>query len=208
MAWFAKKEEDAHKKIADDILASGESVPDSLYRTIVHIAQKYPGAVYWICRKYLQEHHSFYISDLGHIGISDRIVPDYFFPGDIILYGAPTDLKSGDIIQIIFTLEHDQEINIIHGKVLKFRTDGHVKVKSLMSDEEWELSRWDILGKVIKIIKPNESEWNAIFDDLGDYKNWLKDILKELRDQIEDSEELANKEKYLKEIQSRLKLLR
>jgi len=147
-----KKDKDIFSKITNEILAASESVSDSIFNILIKLAEKYPGAVYWICKKFLQEYQRFYIVDSGYIGISDRFLTDIMYPGDIVVYTAPEKLKTGDLIQIIFTDEKNVNVSIVHGKISTFNTDGSVEVEDITSGEKYKIGKWNILGKVIKII--------------------------------------------------------
>ena len=106
-----KKDKNVFSKRTSEILAASESVFDSILNVLIKLAEKYPGAVYWICRKFSQEYHKIYIADSGHIGISERFLPGIMYPGDVVIYATPKKLKTGDVIQIIFTDEKKPDGN-------------------------------------------------------------------------------------------------
>ena len=74
------------------------------------------------------------------------------YPGDIVVCLTPEKLKTGDIIQIIFTDEKDEKLNIVHGKISSFNTDGSVEVEDLTSGEKYIVGKWNILGKLIRTV--------------------------------------------------------
>lgn len=202
-----KKDKDIFSKIADQILAASESITDSILNTLIKLAERYPGAVYWICRKFLQEYQRFYITDSGYIGISDRFLPNIMYPGDIVVYSTPEKLKTGDIIQIIFTDEKDEKVSIVHGKISSFNTDGSVEVEDLTSGEKYIVGKWNILGKLIRTISFGTPEWKEIFFNCGDNEKWLKETIEEIVKEIKKSD-LKDKNKIIKELEDRLSKLR
>ena len=201
-----KKDRDIFSKIANEILAASESVPDSIHNILIKLAEKYPGAVYWICRKFLQEYHRLYIVDSGHIGISDRFLADIMYPGDIVIYTTPEKLKTGDIIQIIFTDENDEDVSVVHGKISTFDTDGSVEVEDITSGEKYKIGKWNVLGKLVKVIPFGSPEWNEIFSNCGDNEKWLKETIEEIIKVIKKSD-LRDKNKVITELESRLSKL-
>jgi hypothetical protein len=159
--------------------------------------------VYWICRKFLQEYQRFYIVDSGHIGISDRFLADIMYPGDVVIYTTPEQLKTGDVIQIIFTDEKDENVSIVHGKISTFNTYGSVEVEEITSDEKYKIGKWNILGKLVKVIPFGSPKWKEIFSNCGDNEKWFKETMEEMIKMIKKSD-LKDKNKVIKELESRL----
>ena|SRR2546425_1546692 len=119
------------------------------------------------CKKYLQDDYGLLIADLGHVGISDRYIPNVMYPGDIIVYTVVDMLKTGDYIQVL-QLTDIKELAVEHVKVTKVSIiDGAVSVEDPLSG----------FGKVVKVITAFSQEWEHIFYEFKD-RRWLLKTLK------------------------------
>ena len=163
--------------------------------------------MYWVCKKFLQEYQRFLIVDSGYIGISDRWLKDIMYPGDLLVFSLPEKTKTGDIIQIIFTDDKEEKVNITHGKVSSFNANGEISVEDIPSGEEYTLEKWNFLGKLVKVISFDSKEWKEIFPHLGVGTKWLEEVLQEIINELKESD-LKEKDKIIKELENRLSNLK
>ncbi|RLI72836.1 hypothetical protein DRO97_08510 [Archaeoglobales archaeon] len=53
------KKRDPFQKIADEILAASQDVTESIYVILSKIFAEYPGTVYWVCKKLIQDNQGY-----------------------------------------------------------------------------------------------------------------------------------------------------
>jgi len=129
------------------------------------------------CKKYLQDDYGLLIADLGHVGISDRYIPNVMYP-DYIQVLQLTDIK---------------ELAVEHVKVTKVSIiDGAVSVEDPLSG----------FGKVVKVITAFSQEWEHIFYEFKDRRWLLKTLKKNLY--LYKNTGYSNQRQIVSEIERRL----
>src|SRR5438132_675045 len=92
------------------------------------------------------------IADSGHVGISDRYIPNVMYPGDIIVYTVVDMLKTGDYIQVL-QLTDIKELAVEHVEVTKISMiDGAVSVEDPLSGSTYSVTKRNVIDKVAKVI--------------------------------------------------------
>ena len=71
--------------VADETISLDKNVGSTLIEVLKRIAASDRSHVYLGCKKYLQDDYGLLIADSGHVGISDRYIPNVMYPGDIIV---------------------------------------------------------------------------------------------------------------------------
>ncbi|RLI72837.1 hypothetical protein DRO97_08515 [Archaeoglobales archaeon] len=93
---------------------------------------------------------------------------------------------------MIFILDEEENkgISILHGKVVSFTPEGRIRVEILVSGESYTITKWDIIGKVAKIIHFGSKDWEEIIIAIGEEtKISLKDVIKDILKAVKESEE-------------------
>ena len=195
------------EKLSNEIISSKDPM-NVLYNTLIYLNKKDPFLAYLITRRFSQDIMNLYISDLGYVGLAERALPMIpLFHGDIIIYGASTKLATGEIAEMLFrNTDKNNSIEIRHGKIQNFTNNGLIELKDTSIDFKYVVQRWQVLGKIIKVIKFNTPEWKEIFEKLSVDKNSLTELIKGAIPVIEKSK-MKYKEKIIKELKSRLAIL-
>ena len=188
--------------IADEILSIDKDVGSTLAEVLKRMSASEKSQVYWTCKKYLQEEYGLLIADSGHVGISDRYIPNLMFPGDIIVYAVVDMLKSGDFIQILQTTEV-KDLSVEHAVVRKVSiVDGAVVVEDPLSGTTYTVTKRNITGKVVKVITAFSDEWQNTFYEFKDRK-WLTKTLKKSLE-LHKAARYSNQRQIIGEIERRL----
>ena len=195
------------ERVSNEILSSKDPL-NALYNTLIYLNKKDPFLAYLITRRFSQDVMNLYISDLGYMGLAERALPTVpLFHGDIVMYGASTKLSTGDIAEMLFrNTENNNSIEIRHGIIGNFTNNGLIELKDTSTDFKYVVQRWQILGKIIKVIKFNTPEWKEIFEKLSVDKSSLIELIKGAIPVIEKSK-MKYKEEIIKELKARLSTL-
>ena len=78
-----------------------------------------------------------------------------------------------------------------------------IKVEDITTGEEYPIGKWDILGKLVKVIRFDSVEWKEMFPHCGDNRKWLKETIKDHIEIIKNSD-LKDKDEIVKELENRL----
>ena len=163
--------------LADEILSLKRTWAQLWHRNSKALSSSDKSQVYWTCKKFLQEDYGLLIADSGHVGISDRYIPNLMFPGDIVVYAVVDMLKSGDFIQILQMTEV-KDFSVEHAVVTKVSiVDGAVTVEDPLSGSSYTVGKNNVIGKVVKVITAFSDEWENTFYEFKDRK-WLNKTLK------------------------------
>jgi hypothetical protein len=193
--------------IADDISAlDGKNVGTVLTEVIKRVAASDRSQVYWTCKKYLQDDYGLLIADSGHVGISDRYIPNLMYPGDIIVYTVVDMLKTGDCVQVL-QMTDVKDLTVEHVRVTKVSIiDGAVNVEDLLSGSSYTVAKHNIIGKVVKVITAFSQEWENTFYEFKDRK-WLLKTLKKNLDLYKNTG-YSNQRQIVSEIERRMSKLK
>jgi hypothetical protein len=193
--------------IADDIIAlDNRNVGTVLAEVLKRVAASDKSHVYWRCKKYLQDDYGLLIADSGHIGISDRYIPNLMYPGDIIVYAVVDMLKTGDCIQVL-QLTDVKDISVEHARVTKVSIiDGAVNVEDLLSGSSYTVARQNVIGKVVKVITAFSQEWENTFYEFKDRKWLFKTLQKNL--DLYKNIDYSNRRQIVSEIEKRMSKLK
>jgi hypothetical protein len=162
--------------------------------------------VYWACKKYLQDDYGLLIADSGHVGISDRYIPNLMFPGDIIVYTVVDMLRTGDYVQVL-QMTDVKDLAVDHAKVTKVSIiDGAVNVEDPLSGAMYSVAKHNVIGKVVKVITAFSQEWENVFYEFKDRK-WLLKTLKKNLDLYKNTG-YSNQRQIVSEIERRLSKLK
>ncbi len=162
--------------------------------------------VYWTCKKYLQDDYGLLIADSGHVGISDRYIPNLMFPGDIIIYTVVDMLCTGDYIQVL-QMTDVKDLVVEHVRVTKVSIiDGAVNVEDPLSGSTYNVAKHNVIGKVVKVITAFSQEWENVFYEFKDRK-WLLTTLKKNLDLYRNTC-YSNQRQIVSEIERRLSKLK
>jgi hypothetical protein len=166
--------------LADEILSLDKNVGNTLAEVLKRVAASDRSHVYWTCKKYLQDDYGLLIADSGHVGISDRYIPNLMYPGDIIVYAVVDMLRTGDYIQVLQATD-TKDLSIEHARVTKVSiVDGAVGVEDPLSGSAYSVAKRGIIGKVVKVITAFSQEWENVFYEFKDRKWLLKTLKKNL----------------------------
>lgn len=188
--------------IADEITSIDKNVESTLVEVLKRVAASDKSHVYWTCKKYLQDDYGLLIADSGHVGISDRYIPNLMFPGDIIVYAVVDMLKSGDYIQAL-QMTDVKDLAVEHVKVTKVSiVDGAVSVEDPLSGSIYTMPKHNVIGKVVKVITAFSQEWENTFYEFKDRK-WLQKTLKKNLDLYKNAG-YSNQRQIVGEIERRL----
>jgi hypothetical protein len=191
--------------IADEIISVDKNVGSTLAEILKRMSASDRSHVYWTCKKYLQDEYGLLIADSGHVGISDRYIPNVMYPGDIVVYTVVDMLKSGDWIQVL-QMTDVKDLAIDHVKVTKVSiVDGTVSVEDPLSGSVYSVAKQGVIGKVVKVITAFSQEWEYLFYEFKDRK-WLAKTLKKSLD-IHRSAGHSNQRQIVGEIEKRLSKL-
>ncbi len=172
--------EDKIAAVADEIMSLDKNVGSTLIEVLKRVAASDRSHVYWTCKKYLQDDYGLLIADSGHVGISDRYIPNLMYPGDIIVYAVVDMLRTGDYIQVL-QMTDVKDLSIEHAKVAKISiVDGAVNVEDPLSGSAYSVLKHNIIGKVVKVITAFSQEWENVFYEFKDGKWLLKTLEKNL----------------------------
>jgi hypothetical protein len=189
--------------LADELAAiDRKNIGSTLIELLKRLASSDRSAVYWTCKKYLQDDYGLLIADSGHIGISDRYIPNLMFPGDIVVYSVVDMLKTGDHVQII-QLTDAKDLSVEHARVEKISiVDGAVSVEDLLSGATYSVAKFNVIGKVVKVVSAFSDEWKLTFYEFKDRK-WLQKTLKKNLDLYKNAS-YSNQRQIVSEIERRL----
>lgn len=166
--------------VADEILSLDKNVGSTLVEVLKRVAASDRSHVYWTCKKYLQDDYGLLIADSGHVGISDRYIPNLMYPGDIIVYAVVDMLRTGDYIQVL-QMTDVKDLTIEHAKVTKVSiVDGAVSVEDPLSGSAYSVAKHNVIGKVVKVVTAFSQEWENVFYEFKDRKWLLKTLKKNL----------------------------
>ena len=166
--------------VADEILSLDKNVGSTLAEVLKRVAASDRSQVYWTCKKYLQDDYGLLIADSGHVGISDRYIPNLMYPGDIIVYAVVDMLRTGDYIQVL-QMTDVKDLAIDHVKVTKVSiVDGAVVAEDPLSGSAYSVAKRNVIGKVVKVITAFSQEWENVFYEFKDRKWLLKTLKKNL----------------------------
>jgi len=193
--------------IADEITAlDGKNVDKTLMEVLKRVAASDRSHVYWTCKKYLQDDYGLLIADSGHVGISDRYIPNLMYPGDIIVYAVVDMLKTGDCIQVL-QMTDVKDLAVEHVRVSKVSiVDGAVSVEDPLSGSAYTVAKHNIVGKVVKVITAFSQEWENTFYEFKDRK-WLLKTLKKNLDLYKNTG-YSNQRQIMGEIEKRMSKLK
>ncbi len=193
--------------LADEIISlDNKNVGATLAEVLRRVATSDRSHVYWTCKKYLQDDYGLLIADSGHVGISDRYIPNLMFPGDIIVYSVVDMLKTGDFIQVL-QLTDVKELSVEHVKVSKVSiVDGSVTVEDPLSGSTYIVTKNNVIGKVVKVITAFSEEWGNVFYEFKDRK-WLLKTLKKNLDLYKNTG-YSNQRQIVGEIERRMSKLK
>jgi len=193
--------------IADEITAlDSKNVGNVLMDVLKRVAASDRSHVYWTCKKYLQDDYGLLIADSGHVGISDRYIPNLMYPGDIVVYAVVDMLKTGDYIQAL-QMTDVKDLAVEHVKVTKISiVDGAVSVEDPLSGSSYTVAKHNILGKVVKVVTAFSQEWENIFYEFKDRK-WLLKTLKKNLDLYKNTG-YSNQRQIVSEIEKRMSKLK
>ena len=151
---------------------------------------------------YLQDDYGLLIADSGHVGISDRYIPNVMYPGDIIVYTVVDMLKTGDYIQVL-QLTDIKELAVERVEVTKISMiDGAVSVEDPLSGFTYIVTKRNVIGKVVKVITAFSQEWEHVFYESKD-RRWLLKTLKKNLDLYKNTG-YSNQRQIVSEIERRL----
>ena len=192
--------------IADEIISLDKNVGNMLVEVLKRVAASDRSHVYWTCKKYLQEDYGLLIADSGHVGISDRYIPNLMYPGDIIVYTVVDMLKTDDYIQVL-QLTDVKDLSVEHARVTKVSIiDGAVNVEDPLSGSTYSVAKHNVIGKVVKVITAFSQEWENIFYEFKDRK-WLLKTLKKNLDLYKNTG-YSNQRQIVGEIERRMSKLK
>jgi hypothetical protein len=193
--------------IADEITAlDSKNVGNVLMDVLKRVAASDRSHVYWTCKKYLQDDYGLLIADSGHVGISDRYIPNLMYPGDIVVYAVVDMLKTGDYIQAL-QMTDVKDLAVEHVRVTKISiVDGAVSVEDPLSGSSYTVAKHNILGKVVKVVTAFSQEWENTFYEFKDRK-WLLKTLKKNLDLYKNTG-YSNQRQIVSEIEKRMSKLK
>ena len=192
--------------IADEILSLEKNAGSTLAELLKRLSSSEKSQVYWTCKKFLQEDYGLLIADSGHVGISDRYIPNLMFPGDIVVYAVVDMLKSGDYIQIL-QMTDVKDLSVEHAVVRKISiVDGAVTVEDPLSGSSYTVGKHNVIGKVVKVITAFSEEWQNTFYEFKDRK-WLTKTLKKSLE-LHKAAGYSNQRQIVGEIERRLSKLK
>ncbi len=193
--------------IADEItMLDGKNVGNVLMEVLKRVAASDRSHVYWTCKKYLQDDYGLLIADSGHVGISDRYIPNLMYPGDIIVYAVVDMLKTGDYIQAL-QMTDVKDLAVEHIRVTKVSiVDGAVSVEDPLSGSSYTVAKQNVLGKVVKVITAFSQEWENTFYEFKDRKWLLKTLKKNL--ELYKNTGYSNQRQIVSEIEKRMSKLK
>jgi hypothetical protein len=192
--------------VADEIISLDKNVGNTLIEVLKRIAASDRSHVYWTCKKYLQDDYGLLIADSGHVGISDRYIPNLMYPGDIIVYTVVDMLRTEDYIQVL-QMTDVKDLSVEHVKVTKVSIiDGAVNVEDPLSGAAYSISKHNVIGKVVKVITAFSQEWENVFYEFKDRK-WLLKTLKKNLDLYKNAG-YSNQRQIVGEIEKRLSKLK
>ena len=191
---------------ADEIISLDKNVGSTLIEVLKRVAASDRSHVYWTCKKYLQDDYGLLIADSGHVGISDRYIPNLMFPGDIIIYTVVDMLRTGDCIQVL-QMTDVKDLAVEHVRVTKVSIiDGAVNVEDPLSGSTYSVAKHNVIGKVVKVITAFSQEWENVFYEFKDRK-WLLKTLKKNLDLYKNSG-YSNQRQIVGEIERRMSKLK
>ncbi|HKU48355.1 MAG TPA: hypothetical protein VJP79_00270 [Nitrososphaera sp.] len=192
--------------IADEILSIDKNPGPTLAEILKRMSAAERSQVYWTCKKFLQDEYGLLIADSGHVGISDRYIPNLMFPGDIIVYAVVDMLKTGDCIQIL-QMTDVKDLSVEHAMVTKVSIiDGAVTVEDPLSGSTYTVAKQNVIGKVVKVITAFSEEWRNTFYEFKDRK-WLNKTLKKSLE-LHKAARYSNQRQIVGEIERRLSKLK
>jgi hypothetical protein len=192
--------------VADEIISFDKNVGSTLAEVLKRVAASDRSHVYWTCKKYLQEEYGLLIADSGHVGISDRYIPNVMYPGDIIVYTVVDMLRTGDCIQVL-QMTDVKDLSVEHVRVTKVSIiDGAVNVEDPLSGSTYIVQKHNVIGKVVKVITAFSQEWENVFYEFKDRKWLLKTLEKNL--DLYKNTGYSNQRQIVGEIERRLSKLK
>ena len=192
--------------IADEILSVEKNPGATLAEILKRMSASERSQVYWTCKKFLQEEYGLLIADSGHVGISDRYIPNLMFPGDIIVYAVVDMLKTGDFIQIL-QMTDVKDISVEHAVVTKVSIiDGAVTVEDPLSGSAYTVGKQNVIGKVVKVVTAFSEDWQNVFYEFKDRK-WLTKTLKKSLE-LHKAARYSNQRQIVSEIERRISKLK
>jgi hypothetical protein len=192
--------------IADEILSVEKNPGATLAEILKRMSASERSQVYWTCKKFLQEEYGLLIADSGHVGISDRYIPNLMFPGDIIVYAVVDMLKTGDFIQIL-QMTDVKDISVEHAVVTKVSIiDGAVTVEDPLSGSTYTVGKQNVIGKVVKVVTAFSEEWQNTFYEFKDRK-WLTKTLKKSLE-LHKAARYSNQRQIVGELERRISKLK
>ena len=192
--------------VADELISLDKNVGATLAGVLKRVAASDRSHVYWTCKKYLQDDYGLLIADSGHVGISDRYIPNLMYPGDIIVYTVVDMLKTGDYVQVL-QMTDIKDLSVEHVRVTKVSIiDGAVNVEDPLSGTVYSVAKHNIIGKVVKVITAFSQEWENVFYEFKDRK-WLLKTLKKNLD-LYKNPGYSNQRQIVGEIEKRMSKLK
>jgi len=192
--------------VADEIISLDKNVGATLTEVLKRLAASDRSHVYWTCKKYLQDDYGLLIADSGHVGISDRYIPNLMYPGDIIIYTVVDMLKTGDYVQVL-QMTDVKDLSVEHVRVTKVSIiDGAVNVEDQLSGTVYSVAKHNVIGKVVKVITAFSQEWENVFYEFKDRK-WLLKTLKKNLD-LYKNPGYSNQRQIVGEIEKRMSKLK
>lgn len=192
--------------VADEILSLDKNATTTLSEVLKRVAASDRSHVYWACKKYLQDDYGLLIADSGHVGISDRYIPNLMYPGDIIVYAVVDMLRTGDYIQVL-QLTDVKDLSVEHVKVTKVSIiDGAVSVEDPLSGSTYSVAKHNVIGKVVKVTTAFSQEWENTFYEFKDRKWLFKTLKKNL--ELYKNAGYSNQRQIVGEIERRMTKLK
>jgi hypothetical protein len=192
--------------IADEILSLDKDAGSTLIEVLKRMAASDRSHVYWTCKKYLQDDYGLLIADSGHVGISDRYIPNLMYPGDIVVYAVVDMLKTGDYIQVL-QMTDVKDLSVEHVRVAKVSIiDGAVIVEDPLSGSTFSVAKHNVIGKVVKVVTAFSQEWENVFYEFKDRKWLLKTLKKNL--ELYKHTGYSNQRQIVGEIERRMSKLK
>ncbi|AIF83313.1 hypothetical protein NTE_01243 [Candidatus Nitrososphaera evergladensis SR1] len=163
----APTKDEVYAKIAKEIEAVSPVVADTLTKVFAALNSKSRWHVYLATKKW-SALHGVRLMDSGYIGLTHEFVhEDIAKPCDIILYGTPELLQSGEIIVSAIPLEQGG-LKVLHHKVLSVGVQGGTAFVNTEDEnkKQFTVPHDFIFGKILRVIEFEDKEWHELIGKL------------------------------------------